>query len=44
MAGLVIARIGPEKRTVLSPGVSRTYAIPAAVVVRVVAELRRKQK
>lgn len=46
LAGLVIARIGPEKekRTVLSAGESRTYAIPADVVQKVVAELRRRQK
>lgn len=42
VAGLVVARIGPEKRTVLSPGVSVTYAIPAPAVKKVVAELRRR--
>jgi S1-C subfamily serine protease len=42
LAGLVIARIGPEKekRTVLDG--SRTYAIPADVVQQVVAALRKK--
>ncbi len=46
LAGLVIVRIGPEKenRTVLSAGESRTYAIPADVVQKVVAELRRKHQ
>jgi serine protease Do len=42
VAGLAVARIGPEKRAVLTPSDSRTYAIPAPVVMKVVAELRRK--
>jgi serine protease Do len=43
VAGVVAARIGPETRTSPTPSDSRTYAIPAAEVRRVVAELRRAE-
>jgi S1-C subfamily serine protease len=42
VAGVVIARIGPKSsRVALTPSDSRTYAIPAEVVRKVVAELKR---
>ncbi len=44
LAGLVVASFGAEKRTFLSAAGSRTYAIPADVVQKVVAELRRKDQ
>jgi serine protease Do len=42
VAALVVARIGPAERAILTGGTSRTYAIPAQVVVKVIAELRKK--
>jgi serine protease Do len=44
VAAIVAARIGPETRTSPSAGESRTYAIPAAVVTKIVAELRRRHE
>jgi S1-C subfamily serine protease len=42
VAAVVIARIGPPGRSRPTPSDSRTYAVPADTVRRVVAELRKK--